>query len=224
MIELSTRHQQKIRLYDLFAQIGKTLSSPGRLELLDLLTQAPRTVEELAAETGMSISNTSQHLQRLKQAHLVETEREGTFIHYRLADPTVSELWHSLRLVAEKQLTEVDQALDAYRDHRHEFERISVQNLHLRLQTGDVVLLDARPLIEYQTGHLPGALSVPVEAVEEVLASLPDDKTIVAYCRGPYCVLADEVLAILAQAGRRIARLEEGVTEWQMAGFEVSRV
>ena len=204
--ELPDKHQQKVQLYDLFAQIGKALSSSGRLELLDLLTQAPRTVEELATETGMSISNTSQHLQRLKQAHLVETERDGTFIHYRLADLAVGELWGGLRRVAEKQLAGVDQALDAYRDRRHEFERISVQDLHVRLQTGEVILLDARPVVEYQTGHLPGALSVPVETVEEVLASLPIDKTIVAYCRGPYCVLADEVLTLLAQAGKRIAR------------------
>ena len=187
-----------------------------------MLTQAPRTVEALAVETGMSIANTSQHLQRLKQARLVETEREGTYIRYRLANPAVSELWHMLRQVAEKQLSEVDRALDAYRDRRHEFERISAQDLRLRLQSGNVVLLDARPTVEYETGHLPGALSVPVETVEQLLASLPDDKTIVAYCRGPYCVLADEVLAEFAQAGKRVARLEAGVTEWQMAGYEVS--
>ncbi len=220
---MPTKHQQKVQLYDLFAQIGKALSSPGRLELLDLLTQAPRTVEELAVETGMSISNTSQHLQRLKQAHLVETERDGIFIRYRLSDSAVGELWHTLRRVAEKQLTEVGQALNIYRDRRHEFERISAQDLRLRLQRGDVVLLDARPTVEYETGHLPSALSAPVETVEHLLASLPDDKTVVAYCRGPYCVLADEVLAIFAQAGRQVARLEEDVTEWQMAGYEVSR-
>lgn len=219
---MDIKHQQKVQLYELFAQIGKALSSPGRLELLDLLTQAPRTVEELAVETGMSISNTSQHLQRLKQARLVESEREGTYIRYRLANPAVSELWHTLRQVAEQQLSEVDRALDAYRDRRHEFERISAQDLRLRLQSGNVVLLDARPTVEYETGHLPGALSVPVETVEQLLTSLPDDKTIVAYCRGPYCVLADEVLAKFAQAGKRVARLEEGVTEWQMAGYEVS--
>lgn len=220
---MSTKHHGKHHLYELFAQIGKALSSPGRLELLDLLTQAPRTVEELAVETGMSVANTSQHLQRLKQAHLVESEREGTFRHYRLADPIVSELWHTLRRVAEQQLSEVDQALDAYRERRHEFERISAQDLRLRLQSGDAVLLDARPTIEYESGHLPGALSAPVETVEQLLTSLPDDKIIVAYCRGPYCVLADEVLALFAQAGRPVARLEEGVTEWQMAGYEVSR-
>jgi rhodanese-related sulfurtransferase len=218
-----TKHQQKVQLYDLFAQIGKALSSPGRLELLDLLTQAPRTVEELAVETGMSISNTSQHLQRLKQAHLVETERDGIFIHYRLSAPAVGALWHTLRQVAEQQLSDVDQALDAYRERRHEFERISAQDLRLRLQIGDVVLLDARPTVEYETGHLPGALSAPVETIEQLLASLPEDKTVVAYCRGPYCVLADEVLGMFAQAGKQVARLEEGVTEWQIAGYEVTR-
>ena len=220
---MSNRRQHKTHLYDLFAQVGKALSNSGRLELLDLLTQAPRMVEELAVETGMTIANTSQHLQRLKQAHLVESEREGTFIRYRLAAPVVGELFHQLRLVAEQQLSEVDQALDAYRDRRHEFEQISVEDLRVRLQSGDVILLDARPTVEYQIGHLPGAFSAPVGTVEQLLASIPEDKTIVAYCRGPYCVLADEVLAIFAQAGKQVARLEEGVAEWQMAGYEVSR-
>jgi DNA-binding transcriptional ArsR family regulator len=223
MIEMTTKRQQKTQLYSLYAQVGKALSNPQRLELLDLLAQAPHTVEELAAETQMSVANTSQHLQRLKQAHLVETERRGKFIHYRLAGSMVAQLWYALREVAGQQLAEVEQALDAFRDRRHEFEQISAQDLYQRLQTGDVILVDARPAAEYQAGHLPGALSVPVKNVERLLTALPDDKTIVAYCRGPHCVLADEVLTILASVNRTVARLEEGVIEWQLAGYAVEK-
>ena len=204
----STKRQQKTRIYTLFAQIGKALANPGRLELLELLAQAPHTVEDLAAKTQMSVVNTSQHLQRLKQARLVVAEREGTFMRYRLADLVVGQLWHTLRLVAQQQLAEVEQALDAYRDRRYEFEQITAQELRARLETGEVVLIDARPVAEYQAGHLPGALSVPANEIEQILAMLPDDNQIVAYCRGPQCVLADEVLAVLAEQGRQVARLE----------------
>ncbi|OGO76011.1 MAG: hypothetical protein A3K41_02575, partial [Chloroflexi bacterium RIFOXYD12_FULL_57_15] len=161
----STKRQQKTRIYTLFAQIGKALANPGRLELLELLAQAPHTVEDLAAKTQMSVVNTSQHLQRLKQARLVVAEREGTFMRYRLADLLVGQLWHTLRLVAQQQLAEVEQALDAYRDRRYEFEQITAQELRARLETGEVVLIDARPVAEYQAGHLPGALSVPANEI-----------------------------------------------------------
>lgn len=195
------------------------MSNPHRLELLDLLVQAPRTVEELAQEAHMSVANTSQHLQRLKQARLVLDEREGLYIRYRLADPAVARLWLQLRAVAEQQLAEVDRALDAYRERRYEFERISTDELQVRLRHGDVVLLDVRPTVEYQAGHLPEAISIPLDELERRLNELPPDKTIVAYCRGPYCVYADEGLELLAEKGWEVARLEEGVAEWQQAGY-----
>jgi DNA-binding transcriptional ArsR family regulator/rhodanese-related sulfurtransferase len=220
---LATRRAQKVRLFDLYAQIAKALSNPGRLELLDFLAQAPHTVEELARKAQMSVANTSQHLQRLRQARLVDAEQAGTFRRYRLADPVVGQLWHTLRLVAHRQLAEVEQALDAYRDRRHEFERITAEELRARLRTGDAVLIDARPAEEYHAGHLPGALSIPVSEVERLLTHLPDDKQIVAYCRGPQCVLADEALATLAENGWHVARLEEGVIEWQLAGHEIEQ-
>jgi rhodanese-related sulfurtransferase len=222
MIAMTTKRQHKDRLYNLFAQVGKALCNPKRLELVDLLVQAPRTVEELATETQMSIANTSQHLQRLKQAHLVEAERDGSFKRYRLTDPLVGQLWHTLQLVAQQQLAEVEQALDAYRDRRHEFERVSAQELQARLQADDVVLIDVRPEVEYQNGHLPDALSIPLSEIEQGLASLPDDKMIVAYCRGTYCVMADEALAILADKGWAVARLEDGVVERALAGHLMS--
>lgn len=216
------KRRHKEQLYHLFARISSALANPHRLELVDLLAQSPRTVEELAGEAHMSIANTSQHLQRLKQARLVLDEREGVYIRYRLADPLVARLWLDLRAVAEQQLAEVERALAAYRSQRHKFEQISAKEVHRRLYQGEVVLLDVRPEVEYQAGHLPGAVSIPVDELERRLDELPPDKTVVAYCRGPYCVYADDALEILAQRGWPVARLEEGVLEWDQAGYELS--
>ena len=216
MTHITEKRRQKDALYTLFAQIGQALANPHRLELIDLLVQAPRTVEELAAETQMSIANTSQHLQRLKQSRLVASTREGVYIRYRLADAGITRLWLELRAVAESQLSEVQEALEAYRTQRHAFEHISAAELRARLQNGEVFLLDARPEVEYAAGHIPGALSFPLDELERRLADLP----IVAYCRGPYCVIADQALALLASRGRQTYRLEEGVAEWRQ--FEIA--
>jgi rhodanese-related sulfurtransferase len=216
-----THHQRKLQLYTLYAEIGKVLSNPGRLELLDLLSQGPRTVEELVAETRMSFANTSQHLQKLKQARLVQAEREGNFMRYSLMDVRVARLWQMLRLIAEGHSAEVREALDAFRERRHEFEQITAEKLEERLRAEDVILIDARPPSEFNAGHLPGALSIPPDALANALAVLPDDKQIVAYCRGPHCVLADDALAVLAESGYRVARLEEGPLEWQLSGREL---
>jgi rhodanese-related sulfurtransferase/DNA-binding MarR family transcriptional regulator len=215
MAQYNDKRRPKEALYALFAEVGQAMANAHRLELLDLLMQAPRTVEELAGETQMSIANTSQHLQRLKQSRLVATTREGTYIRYRLADPGVARLWRQLRAVAESQIAEVEQALDAYRTRRHEFERISAAELRARLHNGEVFLLDARPEVEYAAGHIPGAVSMPLEELERRLDELPADMPIVAYCRGPYCVMADEALALVARRGLQTLRLEEGVAEWQ---------
>lgn len=212
-------HQNKENLYRLFAQIANALANPHRLELVDLLAQAPRTVEELAQEAHMSVANTSQHLQRLKQAQLVTAVREGQYIRYHLADPAVARLWLQLRAVAEQQLAEVDRALDAYRTRRHEFEAITAVELQTRLDNDEAILLDVRPAVEYEAAHIPGAISLPWTEVAQRQQELPPGKTIVAYCRGPYCVYADEALAELAQAGWQVARLEEGILEWAEAGY-----
>jgi rhodanese-related sulfurtransferase len=213
----SSRQQQKEALFSLFAQVGQAVANAHRLELLDLLMQAPRTVEELASAAQISVANTSQHLQRLKQSRLVISEREGVFIRYRLADPAVARLWLELRSVAESQIAEVRQALDAYRSERHEFERISAAELRERLHKGEVFLLDARPQVEYAAGHIPGAVSLPLEELERRLDELPADMPIVAYCRGPYCVMADQALALISSRGLQTLRLEEGFVEWQQA-------
>lgn len=218
----TNKRQHKEQLYHLFARIATAMANPHRLELLDLLVQAPRTVEELAQAAGMSIGNTSQHLQRLKQARLVTATREGVYIRYHLADPMVARLWLQLRAVAGQQLAEVEQALDAYRDRRHEFAGITAAELAARLNNHEVILLDVRPAIEYETAHLPGAVSMPWDEVAQRLDELPEDKTIVAYCRGPYCVYADEALSQLAAEGWAVARLEEGVAEWQQAGYALA--
>jgi rhodanese-related sulfurtransferase len=222
-IDKSEKRLPKEQLYSLFAQIAKAMANPHRLELLDLLAQAPRTVEELAQEAHMSVANTSQHLQRLKQARLVMDKREGLYVRYRLAGPTVARLWLELRSVARQQLAEVERALDAYRHHRHEFEQIPADQLLTRMRQGEVILLDVRPRIEYEAGHLPNAVSIPIDELEQHLDELPPDKTVVAYCRGPYCVYADEALALLAGKEYRVARLEEGVIEWQSAGYALEK-
>jgi len=220
---MKVNRQHKEQLYHLFACVASAMANPHRLELLDLLVQAPRTVEELASEAQMSIANTSQHLQRLKQAHLVVDAREGLYIRYHLADPAVARLWLELRGVAERQLAEVERALDAYRERRHEFEKVSADELRQRLSKNKVVLLDVRPEVEYQAGHLPGAISIPLDELERRLDELTKSKTIVAYCRGPYCVFADEAVGLLTANGRKAARLEEGVAEWQLAGRALER-
>ncbi|MDX1687199.1 MAG: metalloregulator ArsR/SmtB family transcription factor [Candidatus Promineifilaceae bacterium] len=223
MTTATKKRDRKSALYALFAHVGKALANPHRLELLDLLVQAPRTVEELAREAGMSVANTSQHLQRLKQAHLVTAAREGLYVRYAIADPAVARLWLELRTVAERQLAEVERALDAYRDRRHEFRQITADELRRRLDAGEAILVDVRPAEEYAAGHLPGARSIPWDEIEARLAELPGDTLVVAYCRGPYCVYADTALGILADRGWDVARLEEGVAEWQQAGYSLAR-
>lgn len=220
---LNGKRQHKERLYLLFAQISSALANPHRLELLDLLVQSPRTVEELAQEAFMSVANTSQHLQRLKQARLVADERVGLHVRYRLADPAVARLWLELRAVGEKQLAEVEHALDAYRDRRYEFAKVSPEELQALLQRDEITLLDVRPRPEFQSGHLPGAVSIPLDELENRLDQLPRHKPVVAYCRGPYCGYADQALDLLSRHGWSVFRLEEGVAEWQQAGYELER-
>jgi len=210
--------QAKEQLYQLFARLAGAMANPHRLELLDLLAQAPRTVENLAQEAHMSIANASQHLQRLKQARLVADEREGQHIRYSLANPAVARFWLELRGVAELQMAEVDRALSDYRPLRYDFQKISADSLQERMKGGEVVLLDVRPDVEFQAGHLPAAVSIPLDELELRLGELPKDKLIVAYCRGPYCAFADQALEMLSERGWDVARLEEGVAEWQIAG------
>jgi rhodanese-related sulfurtransferase len=212
-------HPAKKRIYEQFARIGKALASPQRLELLDLLGQGERPVDALAAATGLSIANASQHLQVLYAARLVETRRDGQRIFYRLADPSVERLWHAMRHTAEQRLAELDAVARAYLAGRDEFEPIARAELLERLKAGTVTLIDVRPAEEYQQAHLPGAISVPVEQVKAFARKAPRRKQVVAYCRGPYCVYALQAVAELRKRGLAAQRLEDGVGEWRAAGL-----
>jgi len=204
----------KSRLYAQFARIGAALASERRLELLDLLAQAPRNVEALAQETEMSVANASQHLQVLKQARLVESERDGTRVLYRLADSSVLDLWLALRAAGEARLAEVGELAREQELEPGGAHTITREQLETMEQKGDVLLVDVRPAAEYEHGHLPGALSLPLAALEERLPELPIDRPIVAYCRGSYCLFAIEAVSLLRERGFEAYRLDDGWLEW----------
>ncbi len=211
----------KNQLYEQFARIGKALSSPHRLELLEVLAQGEHSVEVLAHETGMSIANASQHLQVLRAAQLVEVRREGVYSYYQLADERVFTLWQTLRQVGEARIAEIDRIVDTYLHDRNQLQPIGATELLQRLLEGDIILLDVRPVEEYTDGHLPNALSMPVTELEARLPELPQDKEIVAYCRGPYCVFADEAVTLLRTNGYNARRLEQGLPDWRALGLPV---
>ncbi len=211
----------KDAIYQQFARVSKALASPHRIELVDLLAQGPRTVDVLARLSDMSLANTSQHLQVLRAAGLVEATKEGLFVTYRLADPKVSELFLALRAVAEARLAEVERIKREFLAERAQLEEVDEAALRRRVREGDVTLLDVRPPEEYDAGHIPGAISMPLPDLVKQLADLPRRKEIVAYCRGPYCVLAVEAVALLRKKGFRAVRLEEGILDWAAHGLRV---
>lgn len=211
----------KRRLFVQFAAVARALGHEHRLELLEALAQRERSVEALAAHAGQSIANTSQHLQQLRRAGLVETRREGKHVIYRLKNDAVLALIAALQQVAERSLAEVQQIVAACFTSRDSLEAISRQELLRRLAEGDVVVLDVRPEDEFAAGHLPGAINVPVAALNQEMASLPRDKEIVAYCRGPYCVLSFDAIEALRARGFRARRLEDGFPEWRAAGLGI---
>jgi rhodanese-related sulfurtransferase len=220
-MDAAAHREFKDRLFGQFARVGKALASPKRLEIVDLLAQGERTVEEIARETAMSVASASQHLQVLKAARMVEARREGLYIHYRLADQDVFRTWQAVRALAESRLAELDGVVEAYLQDREELEAVDVAELMERLSDGNVVVLDVRPEEEYRAGHIPGALSVPVDALEAALQTLPRDQEMVAYCRGPYCVFSDEAVAFLRSRGYRARRLRQGLPDWRAAGMPV---
>ncbi len=211
--------QLKQRTYELLATIGKALSSPVRLELLDLLSQGPRTVEALAREIGQSVANTSQHLQVLRSGRLIESERNGVFITYSIADPQVLSLAGSFHRVGESRIPEVQQLIRSFLAERDMLEKLDAKNLVQRMRGGKVTLLDIRPEHEYRAGHIPGALSVPLEELERYLSKLPKNKEIVAYCRGPLCLMSIEAVKFLRNKGFHATRWDQGIVEWVARGF-----
>jgi rhodanese-related sulfurtransferase/DNA-binding transcriptional ArsR family regulator len=224
MTTLTDSHRVfKDRLYGQLARIGKAVSSPYRLEILELLAQGERTVDSLATEMGVSLANASQHLQALRQAALVESRKDGLFVHYRLVDPEVFELSKSIRTVAERRLADFERLVREHFGSRSDAEPVPMHELLKRARSKQVVILDTRPGSEYVAGHIAGAISVPVEDLQRRLKDLGRGKEYVAYCRGPYCVYADRAVEILRRNGRRARRLVEGFPEWRSAGLPIER-
>ncbi len=215
-------HEAKAALFDGFAQVAKALSTGRRLELIDVLEQGERHVEELASEIDQSVANTSFHLRALAAAGLVRSRRDGNRIHYRLASPHVSALWTALRATAIAHHDELDALAVDYLGDRSEFEPIGRAELARRLEGGDVVVIDVRPAPEYAAGHITGARCIPIDELDGQLAELPDDVEIVAYCRGQFCVYADEAVRRITAVGRRARRLEDGYPQWRDAGLPVA--
>jgi rhodanese-related sulfurtransferase len=212
----------KNQLFDQFARIGKALASGRRLELLELLAQGERTVEELAAESGMSVANTSLHLKALRQSQLVDVRRQGLYGYYRLASDGVFSLWQSLRELGDAQLADIQRIVATYLQNRRSLAPIGSEELVRRLKERSVIVLDVRPEEEYRAGHIAGARSIPVSELQARLRGIPKRKEIVAYCRGPYCVFADEAVEFLRSNGRKAVRLESGFPDWKARGLPVS--
>ena len=211
----------KAALFDALASVAQALGSGRRAEIVDVLAQGERSVEELANEISQSVANTSQHLQVLARAGLVRSRREGTRIIYRLASDRVSELWAAVRDVAVRHVAEVSVLADEYLGGRDGVEQLSAEELARRLERGDVVVLDVRPEAEFRAGHIAGSRSAPLPALEELAGKLPRRREVVAYCRGPYCVYADDAVRLLRSRGLKARRLDVGYPEWRRAGLPV---
>jgi rhodanese-related sulfurtransferase/predicted transcriptional regulator len=213
----------KEALFDAFAEVARALASGRRAEIVDVLAQGERSVEDLAEEIGQSVANTSHHLRALTRAGLLTSRREGTRILYRVASEQVTAFWEALRDVAADRVAGFERLAAAYLGDRSQLEAITRAELARRLRRGDVVVLDVRPVTEYDAGHIAGARSIPVRELQRHLREIPKEKEVVAYCRGPYCVYADDAVRELARRGFRARRLEDGYPEWHRAGLPVSR-
>jgi len=211
----------KDAIYAQLARVGSALSSPRRLELLDLLGQGPRTVEALAKEANLSLANTSQHLKVLRAASLLEAEKQGLYVTYRIADPAVGEFFRSLRQLAQRRLAEMERIVQEFFGARESLEAVDGGELLQRMRRGEVTVLDVRPELEYRAGHIPGAICVPLNDLERRMGELQSEREIVAYCRGPYCVLAVRAVELLRAHGFKAVRLEDGIPDWRARGFEV---
>lgn len=216
-------HRAKAALFDALAEVAKALSSGRRAELVDVLAQGERSVEELAEEIDQSVANTSQHLQRLLRSGLVKSRREGTRIHYSLAGPVVADLWRAMREAAAQHVAGIARLTEDYLGDRSSLETVTRDQLRERLRARDVVVLDVRPAREFAAGHILGALSIPVGDLTARLAEINSGAEVVAYCRGPYCVYADEAVRLLTGKGLSAARLEDGFPEWAAAGLPVAQ-
>ena len=212
----------KDRVYEQLARISKAVASPQRLELLDLLSQSPRTVENLAQEAHLTVANTSRHLQILRAAHLIEAEKEGVFVRYRLTDEAVADFYRALRILAASRLAELDRITRQFFTERGGLEPVDRKALLARVRKGLATVIDVRPIEEYRAGHIAGAISIPVDELKDRLAELPRNQEIVAYCRGPYCVFAAQAVELLCKQGFQAIRLEDSVADWRAHGLPVA--
>lgn len=217
-----THRDFKNPLYDQFARIGHAVASPRRIELLDLLGQGEKTVEMLAEQTTMPVTSTSAHLRVLRQSQLVATRRDGKHVHYRLAGDDVFRFLRGLQTLGHRRLAEVEKVTNLYLTSRDELEPVSFKSLRKRMRAGDVTVLDVRPREEYEAGHIPGALSIPVAELKRRVGELPKSKEVVAYCRGPYCVYSLEAVTLLRKRGYRARRTDEGLPDWRASGSAVA--
>jgi rhodanese-related sulfurtransferase/DNA-binding transcriptional ArsR family regulator len=219
--EVVAERAAKDALFDGFAGVAKALGSGRRAEIVDVLAQGERSVDEIAVELGQSVANTSQHLQQLLRAGLVRTRRDGTRIYYALAGPQVAALWAAVRDVAAEHVAELDGLAAAYLGDRSQLDSLTRAELVERMRSGDVLVIDVRPEPEFHSGHIAGAVSVPIGELSRRLRGVPKDRQVVAYCRGPYCVFADDAVRTLRRRGFQAARLEDGYPEWARAGLRV---
>lgn len=219
-----TDREFKDLVFEQFAKITNAFSSPKRLEIIDILSQAERDVDSLSRQVSMTIANTSRHLQILKNARIVTSRRDGVKIIYGLADQDVLKCWIGIQSLAEKQSSEIREIARLYFEERDVMQPISKDELVKRSQANDIVLIDVRPFEEYEQGHIAGAISVPISQLKSKLNEMPSDRTIVAYCRGPYCVLSAKAMTVLKNAGFQAVRLKEGLPEWKVAGLPVEVV
>jgi rhodanese-related sulfurtransferase len=215
--------EMKSLLYEQVSRVSKALASPKRLELIELLCQCEKSVETLARETGMSVKLASAHLRALRAGRLVDTRKDGKYVLYRLADPSVADLWVSLRSVAEERLVDLQMALSSLLEARAALVGIDRKAILRQAQHGEVIVIDVRPEEEFAAGHLPYARSLPLAELKKRLKQLPKDKPVVAYCRGPFCLMAQDAVALLQKQGFRAQHLEDGVAEWRARGLPIER-
>lgn len=219
MMSDPARREAKDALFDAFASVAKALGSGRRAEIVDVLSQGERSVDEVANEIGQSVANTSHHLRTLADAGLLQSQRDGQRVIYRLTSERVGELWAALREVAATHVAEVEVLADRYLGERDAVEEIGAEELAIRLERGRVIVLDVRPAAEYAAGHIAGARSVPISALDDAASTLPRSREVIAYCRGPYCVYADDAVRLLRERGYRARRLDTGYPEWERAGL-----